>query len=212
MGKVLLVVGHQQSAQGAQNPDLGISEWEFNSKLVAEIQRALGPDLADALNVDVPHWKKAPLINAKHAKAPYHAVIEWHLNSCDGDPRVNYSLMKYAAGSAKGKHLSTLLIDVMTGLGVKPANWKETDPRGVFPTDRPPAKTDKNAAWWEANGWRYRGGTFLWKTNPTAVLTEPFFISNTAFLKEWSLRIPELAALMAAAVRKYIEACDAQTV
>jgi hypothetical protein len=207
MKKVLLVVGHQQSAQGAVNPQLGLSEWEFNSVLVAAIQNILG-ESAEVLSMDIEHWKKAPIINAMHSRTPYEAVLEFHLNACDSDRRVNYSLMKYCAGSARGEDLATRLIDVMNGIGVKPANWKETVPRGVFPTEKPPAKTDQSAEWWAKNGWRYRGAAFIHKTAPPAVLLEPFFISCTEFTKAQNTpeAITLLAEKFAAAIRGYLDA------
>jgi hypothetical protein len=103
MKKILLVVGHQRSAQGAVNHEVKQSEWEFNGTLINLIVGLMG-EKAVMLCQDVPHWKKAPIINDLHAKTPFAAVIEFHLNSCDKAPKVNYTLAKYARGSAQGHY------------------------------------------------------------------------------------------------------------
>lgn len=205
MSKILLVVGHQKSAQGAVNRELSISEWEFNSRLVPMIAERLG-DMAVVLNRDIPHWKKAPVINELHAKTPFVAVVEFHLNSCDKDKKVNYCLAKYARGSKHGQELSIELLGVLKSLGLKPAQWAETSPAGVFPTDKTPPKDQQNGEWWDKNGWRYRGATFLWKTQPPAVLLEPFFISCTDFLKATNSPggLDRLAVGFADAIKRFV--------
>lgn len=205
MKKVLLVVGHQKSAQGAINKELHLTEWEWNSRFVKAIADIL-KDAATAIVVDVPHWQKAPMINDMHAKTPFAAVIEFHLNSCESDKRVNYCLAKYARGSNQGQDLSAGIIAALSRYGVVPANWADTSPKGVFPTDRPPPKTEQHGQWWEKNGWRYRGATFLWKTRPPAVLLEPFFISCTEFTKKHNDQenLNKLAEVVAGAITEFL--------
>jgi len=205
MDKILLVVGHQRSAQGAVNHEVKQTEWEFNSVLINLIVGLMG-ERAVILCQDVPHWKKAPIINEMHAKTPFRAVIEFHLNFCNEAPKVNYSLAKYARGSIRGQALAIELISALRTVGMIPAKWAETTPAGVFPTDKTPPKDQQHGEWWDKNGWKYRGATFLWKTKPPAVLLESFFISCTDFLKKVNNpnEMMALAKALVAGITKYL--------
>lgn len=175
--RVILVVGHQHSSQGAENSALKMAEWAFNYPLVRKISEKLSPSVESVfLAPDVVHWKKAAIINEANRKTPADFVIEFHLN-CAPQPTVNYCLAKIPRGNQVSAKAGILLVSALVKMGVKKATWGPPDMRvaGIFEADN---QGDADP------GWRNRGSSFLFKPNLPTILLESFFISCTDFLRE----------------------------
>ena len=153
--KVAIVVGHQESNQGAVTVS-GLSEWSYNLPVANALSAILTSENKDlgissvVMHPDVPHYQKPKLVNAE---AP-DLCIELHFNSADSAQATGTEVL-FWKGSKKGELFSGILQkSLIVSMGLKD--------RGIKPIA---SKAE-------------RGGTILSEVKAPCVIVEPFFGSN----------------------------------
>lgn len=150
--RVVVVIGHQESSQGARNSSYDVSEFEFNQKLAHDIEHNFRKlNLEDEIVVvyrettyqDLPiqvNELKPDLVVSLHCNA-----FDTHASGCE---------MLYYHKSEKGKEIARIFQNHL----VQRLDNKD---RGIKP------KQSED-----------RGGYLLRYTNAPCIICEPFFIDN----------------------------------
>lgn len=162
MQKIALVIGHTEKNPGAMNVICGVSEFEFNRKLVTSIV-AIIDDRCEVKIVYRERYSDLPeKINAWNPDF----VICFHANAFNKKSSGTETL--YYRKSKKGKGMATILQDnIVKVLGLKD--------RGV-----------------KGKSSEERGGYVLRGTKAPCILLEPFFIDNDDDYKTAVSKYPEL--------------------
>lgn len=177
--KVAIVVGHEESKQGAVNKSSGMTEFQFNQDLACRIHQIL---------YSVKGIKSFVVFRDNgYEQLPYDVnrtgcdiAIELHCNAFNEKAKGCETL--YWGNSKKGKLLASSIQDaIITG-------YKPLADRGLKP---------------KSNG--DRGAYFLQKTAMPSVILEPFFIDNDLELNHANANFDKLAESIAYGIEAYKE-------
>lgn len=164
MKKIVLVIGHTEKSPGAFNTQCGVTEFEFNRKLVKSVA-ALIDDRCEIKTVYRERYSDLPeKINAWNPDF----VICFHANSYYSRGTGTETLFYHK--SKKGKEMATIFQDnIVKVLGLKD--------RGI-----------------KGKSSEERGGFVLRCTTAPCLLLEPFFIDNDDDYKVAVSKYPELVS------------------
>jgi N-acetylmuramoyl-L-alanine amidase len=152
--KIALIIGHSHKAQGAVNPDSGLTEFRFNEKLAENVRAKLAYMGQDAVLVYRESYKDLP--EKVNALSP-DLIVSFHCNAFNTEATGTETL--FFTGSENG---SILAKEIQKRI----VNLLELPDRGIKP--KQPGD---------------RGAYLLQKTKAPAVILEPFFIDNLQDLK-----------------------------
>ncbi|MCK4527514.1 N-acetylmuramoyl-L-alanine amidase [candidate division WOR-3 bacterium] len=175
MQKIALVIGHTEKSPGAINTTCGVSEFDFNRKLVTSIA-AIIDDRCEVKIVYRERYSDLPeKINAWNPDF----VICFHANAFNG--RVMGAETLFYHKSKKGKEMATIFqSNIVKALGLKD--------RGI-----------------KGKSSEQRGGYVLRFTEVPCILIEPFFIDNDDDYKTAVNKYPELVGACVDSIYEIIE-------
>jgi len=172
MKKIVLVVGHNETSQGATNVASGTSEFEFNSKLADQIEYLLRDTNVQCEIVYRNSYAELP---KEVNKLEPDFIVSLHCNAYDTN--VSGTSVLYYHSSKLGKAMAEVLQEhLLFALGL--------NNRGVKP------KHSED-----------RGGFLLRYTQAPCVIAEPFFIDNDEDLEVATARSHRLAEAYTGAIK-----------
>jgi len=157
--KAALVIGHKQSSQGARNVELGLTEFNFNTRLVKKIMEEHEVRQKNIIQKDIDMLKLLEVYRTTYKDLPDilnnlspDFIISFHANAfnthASGTETLYYHYSGYGEGIAK-----IIQSNVVSHLGLRD--------RGI-----------------KSKHSEERGGYLLRYSKAPAVITEPFFIDN----------------------------------
>lgn len=166
MHDVLVVTGHQPWSKGANNSALAINEYDFNKPMTARIVADLRDQQLDAKAEEyqrgggnVTRWNGASKL-----------LVEMHCNSAG--PRVNGTCVLYGENRPDARPAAAALAAALSkSLGLPLRHGED----GTVPVG--PEVSEGR----DANG--MGGGYLVRMTRQVSLVAEPFFITNTEFLR-----------------------------
>lgn len=164
IGKVAICVGHSRIGDKGARSVGGVSEWTYNSKVAKLLAKQLEHRGISSVVIDDYPSKSytgaMKWVAEEISKHKADIAIELHFNSSSSSSAEGYEYLYYAH-SAQGKRLALCL-------------QREHQSKVTSQKDRGAQPLERGA----------RGGQFLVRVGPPAVICEPFFGSNP---KEWVL-------------------------
>ena len=175
MKKIALVVGHTEKSPGAFNTQCGITEFDFNRKLVTSIAAIID----DRCEVKIVYRERYSDLPEKINAWNPNFVICFHANSYYFRGTGTETLFYHK--SKKGKEMAMIFQDnIVKALGLKDRGVKE--------------KSSEQ-----------RGGFVLRGTVAPCILLEPFFIDNDDDYKTAVNKYPELVGACVDSIYEIIE-------
>lgn len=175
MKKAALVIGHTEKSPGAFNPTCGVSEFEFNRKLVKGISAIID----DRCEVKIVYRERYSDLPEKINALNPDFVICFHANAFDKKSSGTETL--YYHKSKKGKKIASIFqANIVKALGLKDRGIKGKFSEG-------------------------RGGYVLRCTKAPCVLLEPFFMDNDDDYRTAINKYPELIGVCADSIYEIIE-------
>jgi len=175
MKKIVLVIGHTEKSPGAYNNTCGVSEFEFNRKLV----RGIVAIIDDRCEVKIVYRERYSDLPKKINALNPDFVICFHANAFDKKSSGTETLYYYK--SERGKKMASIFQDnIVKTLGLKD--------RGI-----------------KGKSSEERGGYVLQCTKVPCVLLEPFFLDNDIDYRRVVMRYPELINVCVDSIYEIIE-------
>lgn len=175
MRKIALVIGHTEKSPGAVNTTCGVSEFDFNRKLVTSVA-AIIDDRCEVKIVYRERYSDLPeKINAWNPDF----VICFHANAFNKKSFGTETLFYHK--SKKGKEIATIFQDNIVKVF-------ESKDRGV-----------------KGKSSEQRGGYVLRYTKAPCILLEPFFIDNDDEYKTAVNKYPELISACVDSIYEIME-------
>jgi len=175
--RVALVIGHTEKKFGAENKELGVTEFELNMAEAKRVKELLDEEDFGVASGIVFRDTYASLPKKINNLSP-DFIISFHHNSFDETSTGTETL--FYKTSTKGKTLA----EVMQRNIVKALGYRD---RGVKPKDI-----------------EDRGGYVLKYTDAPCVIVEPCFMSNTEELKNFIARQDEYCKGIVAGIKEFI--------
>ena len=166
MPDVLVVVGHQPWSKGANNDTLGVNEFDFNKPLAPRIAAAL---MAQGIDAKVEEYQRGGG-NVTRWNGASKLLVEMHCNSAD--QRANGTCVLYGENRPDAIPAASALASALSGALRLPLRHNA---QGVIAVG--PEVSDGR----DANG--YGGGYLVRVTRQVSLVAEPFFVTNTDFLR-----------------------------
>lgn len=195
MNKLALIVGHSEQKQGAVNKDSGVTEWEWNCRLVEAIYFGVSDRWIDVGLWPDPPENRIPISREHVDSFPIKIFYRTHgikdlvnrINEWNPDLAIEFHLNS-SSPCASGtemllskSHFNSYAEPTEFHVDVNSLNLRIAETVGI------PIRHTKFRGRWQ------RGGYFLNKTNCRAIIAETFFICNNSDLAKANENYDELA-------------------
>lgn len=182
---VAICVGHSRIGDTGARSVGGVNEWVYNKAVAQELQSEL--EHHGIKSTIISHYPRKTYLGAMtwlriqldHIGATL--AIELHFNAADNPDAQGFEYLH--AGSPRGMHLASCLAHAHS----QSIPFQQRN-RGIKAVAR-----------------AERGGGFLHRVKPTAVIAEPFFGTNPDEWNFYRSNAPTLAKAYAAAIRRFID-------
>lgn len=141
---ICLVIGHSSGAQGAANPETGLTEWVYNSALANEIMRLFLP-FHDEVDCRLIHrgaeyksgTELAQAIDAINDHEP-HLTVALHCNAWN-QKRAGHAVIHHPSGKAGAELAPIFMAHIATALGNRDRRIRRRKNLGLLNKTRAPA-------------------------------------------------------------------------